>query len=220
MQDCHCYTTWQSLATYAIVVGQSYKTNAKAFHHTLSLSHTCSAWRRTSHFQNHHERSAQRKRASKARKNSTSWPWNRRSCGPKFGPRSGPRRKYTHTRKTVSQNLISAVIRLLGGFKNEPRKWTRFGGRLSQTRGQKKGSAWVAPWIPRSPVNALFSTTPPISTPQQLSSDMRRRYTHCNASLGNSHKAINQSEAYVKTPNTLFCFHSEAELQLFTLREP
>ena len=133
------------LMAYAIVVGQSYKTNAKAFHHTLSLSHTCSAWRRTSHFQNHHERSAQRKCASKARKNSTSWPWNRRSCGPKFGPRSGPRRKYTHTRKTVSQNLISAVVRLLGGFKNEPRKWTRFGGRLSQTRGQKKGSAWVAP---------------------------------------------------------------------------
>ena len=89
-------------------------------------------------------------------------------------------------------------------LQKQAQKMDPFLGAPVANTGPEKGSAWVAPWIPRSPVNALFSTTPPISTPQQLSSDIRRRYTHCNASLGNSHKAINQSEAYVKIPNTLF----------------
>ena len=57
----------------------------------------------------------------------------------------------------------------------------------------------------------------PISTPQQLSSDLR--YIHCDANLGNSPRSINL-KPISKTPNMLLCFHSKAELQLLPFRGP
>ena len=193
------------------LVNGNYKTLAKAFHHTLSLSHTCSA-PGEHHFQNHHERSIRSKNAyPKPGKIPLPRSGTAGLADPNLVPRSGPRRGYTRPSSRRVGPLRSSVY--LAAPKTSRDKGPIF-GHARRRHGAGKRVHFGSPHRSLEFTSRRFSQ-PPISTPQQLSSGLR--YTHCDANLGNSHRSISL-KPISKTPNMLLCFHSKAELQLLTFR--